>query len=331
MYAERRRLYRKIEAFTDSKVICFVTGDRKDLELQIGPSAIDHFAAHLDRIGPARRITLILHSSGGNALTGWTIANLLRQYGDEYHVIVPYRAHSTATLIALGASSIGMTRQATLGPLDPSINGPLNPQMPGPNPASRVPVSVEAVSGYLDFVASAGVRSEAEVSKVLVDLSSRIHPLVLGNVYRTRAQMRMLGRRLMAAHTPDVAVIDKVVDFLCSDSGSHDYTISRGEAARDLGLNVVMLDDERSRVVDALHRDYAAELELLAPYDPNGLLGADLEREYVLTRGLIESVSGGSTRYLSRGRLKRSQVQLPSGQVQEVTEDRRTFDAWKQG
>jgi hypothetical protein len=201
--------------------------------------------------------------------------------------------------------------------------------MPGPNAAARVPVSVEAVSGYLEFVGKAGIRTEEELSKIIIDLAGRIHPVVLGNVHRTRSQMRMLGTRLMSSHTTDPAQIDKVLDFLCSGSGSHDYTIGRREAADELGLKVTELDDERCRVVNALHRDYAEELELLAPYDPNAVLGSESEKEYCFTRGLIESVTGGSTRFISRGRLRRSQVQMPSGHLQELTEDRRTFDAWR--
>ena len=329
MYAERKRLYKKIEAFTDSKVICFVTGDRQNLELQIAPDALDPLAEHLDEIGVTKRISLVLYSRGGITLAGWSIVNLIKQFCDELHVIIPSKAHSTATLIALGASSIMMTKQATLGPIDPSVNGPLNPQMPGPNPMARVPVSVESVSGYLEYAKSVGIQSESEIAKLVLDLASKINPLVLGNVYRSRSQIRMLGRRLLSGHIKDAKKIDKILDFLCSESGSHDYTINRREAANELGLKIVKPDDAKYAVIRALHRDFAAEMELQTPFDPNVVLGADPEKEYSFTRGLIESASGGSTKFLSRGRLRRTTIHVGPTQTQEAAEDRRTFEAWK--
>lgn len=329
MYATRKRLYRSIEDFTESKVLCFVTGDRQNLEIQIAPDALDHFIEHLDAIGVTNRICLILYSRGGNTLAGWSIVNLLKQFCDELHVIIPSKAHSTATLIALGAKSILMTKQATLGPIDPSVNGPLNPQMPGPNPLARVPVSVESVNGYLEFAKSIGVQSESEVTKLVLDLASRINPLVLGNVFRSRSQIRMLGRRLLAGHMNDQERIDKILDFLCSESGSHDYTINRREAANELGLNIVKPDDAKYKVIHALSQDYTKELELQTPFDPNLVLGPDPEKEYSFTRGLIESVDGGSTKFISRGKLRRTQIQVGPGQLQEAVEDRRTLEAWK--
>ncbi|MHB1320454.1 MAG: SDH family Clp fold serine proteinase [Acidithiobacillus ferrivorans] len=329
MYAERKRLYRKIEAFTESKVLCFVTGDRQNLEIQIAPDALDHFTEHLDRMGATERISLILYSRGGNTLAGWSIVNLIKQFCDELHVIIPYKAHSTATLIALGASSIMMTKQATLGPIDPSVNGPLNPQMPGPNAMARVPVSVEEVSGYLEFAKSVGIQSESEVTKLVLDLASRINPLVLGNVYRSRSQIRMLGKRLLAGHMTDQGKIDKILDFLCSESGSHDYTINRREAANELGLTITKPDETKYKVINALHQDYTRELELQTPFAPNVILGTDAEREYSFTRGLIESIPGGSTKFISCGKLLRTQIQVAPGQSQAAAEDRRTFEAWK--
>ena len=56
-----------------------------------------------------------------------TIANMIRLFCDEFEVIVPSKAHSTATLICLGADRVVMTKQATLGPIDPGINDPPNP------------------------------------------------------------------------------------------------------------------------------------------------------------------------------------------------------------
>ncbi len=51
---------------------------------------------------------------------------MLRMFCDELEVIVPARARSAGTLMCLGADKVVMTKQATLGPIDPSLTGPLN-------------------------------------------------------------------------------------------------------------------------------------------------------------------------------------------------------------
>lgn len=327
MYEQRKQLYKKIERFTHSKVLCYVTGDRQNQAIQIAQDAVDYLVHHLDTIGVTKKISLVIYSRGGDLLAGWNIVNLIRQFCDELTVMVPMKAHSTATLIALGATSVMMTKQATLGPIDPSVNGPLNPIAPGPNPMARVPVSVESVTGYFDFVKSLGVTSEAQMAQLVMSLSQQLNPLVLGNVYRSRTQIRMLGKRLLSSHISNSKKVDKILDFLCSESGSHDYTINRREAANELGLKIRKPTDSQYAIIKALHDDYASELQLLAPYDPNVLLGQEAETEYSLTRGLLESAEGGSTRFISRGKLRRLTMNGPAG-PQEAMEDRRTFEAW---
>ena len=327
MYEQRKELYKKIERFSKSRVLCYVTGDRQNLGIQIAQDVIDHFVQHLDVIGITKKISLVIYSRGGDLLAGWNIVNLVRQFCDELTVIIPMKAHSTATLIALGASSVMMTKQATLGPIDPSLNGPLNPAMPGPNPMARIPVSVESVTGYFDFARSLGISSENAMMQLVVNLSQQLNPLVIGNVYRSRTQIRMLGKRLLSSHIADVEKIDRILDFLCSESGSHDYTINRREAANELGLKINKPTETQYAVLKALHEDYSMELELLNPFDPNLLLGPNPEVDYSFTRGLLESVEGGSTKFSSRGKLCRLTVPTPAG-PQDATEDRRTFEAW---
>ena len=329
MYKERKKLYSSIEKFMNSRVICYVTGDRQNLEIHIDPDVLEHFGDHLDKMGMTKRITLIIHSRGGITLAGWSLVNLIRQFCEEFNVIVPSKAYSTATLIALGAQSVMMTRQATLGPIDPNINGPLNPPAHGTNPSSRIAVSVESINGYMEFARTLGIKSEPEITRVVLHLASKIHPVVLGNVFRSRSQIRMLGKQLLHTHIQDEQKIEKILDFLCSDCGSHDYTINRTEARDALGLPIVIPDEAQNKTIRTLHKDYCSELELLNPFDPNIFLGEEPEKEYSFTRGVIESVRGGSTRFISEGKLLRTKSSEDQPQnVQEPVEDRKTFEGW---
>lgn len=326
MHAQRMKLLKKLEAARGSKVVVYVTGDRPGLETQIHPETIDLLVHHLDLIGPTSKLTLFLHTRGGNALASWSIANLLLSFCDHLEVIVPAKAQSGGTLISLAADTIVMTKQATLGPIDPSINGPLNPQVPG-SPQARVPVSVEAINGYVEFARTVVGASGPDAA--LQHLSTQVHPLVLGNAYRSRAQIRMLARRLVARQLKDDSKIAAVLDFLCSESGSHDYTIFRREAANILGLNVQKPSENEYALIKSIYDDIANELELATPFDMNVVLGTNQSAKYSFRRAIIETISGGVHVFLSEGTMQKTQVQHPNGIVQTAFQDDRTFEGWR--
>jgi len=51
MLAERIPLYRQLEEKRKSKVIVYITGDRRQLETKIHSEVLDFFVHHLDIIG----------------------------------------------------------------------------------------------------------------------------------------------------------------------------------------------------------------------------------------------------------------------------------------
>jgi Serine dehydrogenase proteinase len=328
-YQVRQGLLSQWEQARSSVALLYVTGDRPGLEAQVQPDVLDFFAQHLDQIGNAKKISLFLHTRGGSPLAAWSLINLIRQFTDTLEIVVPAKAHSAGTLMCLGADSIMMTRQATLGPIDPSINGPLNPEMPGAPPQQRAPVSVEAINGYFAFAKKeANLESDEARLAVLRTLVESVHPLVLGEVYRSRTQIRMLGKRLIRYQLADEEKVEKVLDFLCSESGSHDYTIYRQEARDELGLRIERPDDALYEMIRALHKSYAQEMALGMPLNTEAILAGQPQAAYSHVRALVESAGGGSHRYVSSGSLTRQQVQVAPGVVQSGISDARTFDGW---
>ena len=196
-YVGRKAILEQIEEERGSKVLLYVTGDRPGMETQIGPDVVDFFVEHLDAFWPTQKISCILYTTGGNTAAAWRLVNLLRTFCDDLEIIILVKAHSAGTLISLGANRIIMTKQSTLGPIDPSLNSPLNPQIPGNNANQKAPVSVEAVQGYLDVAKDIGIKDSASLAKILTHLSSQIHPLVLGQIFRSRAQIRSLSTKLL--------------------------------------------------------------------------------------------------------------------------------------
>jgi Serine dehydrogenase proteinase len=328
VFLDRKKLYRKLEADRKSTVIAYVTGDRRGLETKISPEVVDLFVHHLDHIGVVDKLTLFLYTRGGDTLAAWSLINLLRIFTDDLEIIVPSKAHSAGTLLCLGADSIMMTKQAALGPIDPSVHTPLNPQIPGAAPNAKVPVSVESINGFLEF-ARQTLGNEADLTQVFIHLANNVNPLVLGDAFRARGQIRMLASRLLMRNHKSKTDIDKILSFLCSESGSHDYTINRREGRNELGLPIVNPNDDQYRIIKTIYDDIASELDFALPYDPNVLLGGSETVHYALPRALIESRKGGSHVFQSEGVLTRQQVQVQPTIVQQAIRDERKFDGWR--
>jgi hypothetical protein len=329
-FATRKPIFEKIENLRSSLVISYITGDRRQMETQISKEVIDIFVEHLDAVGPTNKISLVLHTNGGDTAAAWQLVNLLHTFCDTLEVIVPSKALSAGTLISLGADNIVMTKQAALGPIDPSINHPLNPVVPNA-PQVKAPVSVEAVTGYLDAAKERGVTNEKDLAQVFIDLSNKVHPLVLGEIFRSRAQIRFLARKLLKRQVTDEEKMNGIIDFLCAESGSHDYTINRREA-NTLGLQVEKPSEEFYTLLRQLHLSYVEELKLLEPYDPYGLIGTAASISYTLPRAVIESCKTGCHQFISEGILSKSttSIMTPTGPIQQETiNDNRKFEGWR--
>lgn len=308
MYGERLDNYKLLEEKRNSKVIVYVTGDRRGMETQISTDVLEFFSEQLDRIGKVEKISLFLYTRGGDTMAAWSLVNLIRQFCDEFEVIIPSKARSSGTIISLGADNIMMTKQATLGPIDPSLNSPLNPQNPQApnNPQARIPVSVESIQGFFDLAKNElKVNDEANLKDILLNLAGKVHPLVLGNVYRSRSQIQMVARKLLLKQLGEgqTEKIDKIVSFLCSDSGSHDYAIYRNEAKDELGLSIEKPNDDLYKLIKDIFDDIREELKLLEPFNPNLILGANTTTTYSCRRVLLESIEGGTDVYVSEGSL----------------------------
>ena len=64
-YKTRQRIYRAVERERQTKLLSFVTSDRQGVETQIAQDCVDLFVDLLDKIGPTKRISLLLHTNGG--------------------------------------------------------------------------------------------------------------------------------------------------------------------------------------------------------------------------------------------------------------------------
>ncbi len=327
----RLELYKTLEEKRNSKIIVYATSDRRGLETQISPDILSPFANHLDAMGETRKISLLLYTRGGNTLTAWSLVNLIRNYCEDFEIIIPFHCHSAGTLISLGANRILMTKQATLGPIDPSVNGPLNPQIPN-NPNARVPVSVEFVDSYLNLAKKElNISDDATLGRILTHLADKIHPLTIGQVYRSKEQIKMLAKKLIKNQGLTPEREDKIVQFLSSDSGSHDYTIHRNEAI-ELGLNIDLPTADEYPLIKGIYQTIESDLKLRHPFDPKLIIGNNNNVQYTTNRAIIESVSGGRDVFISEGMLVKQVMKqnTPQGPIQKnMIQDNRLFEGWR--
>ena len=328
MYDDRKKFYQQLEKERNSKVIAYVTGDRPGMETQIAADVPDVLLEHLDKYGKVNKISLIIYTCGGDTLAAYNIINLIREFCNELEIIVPNKCRSAGTLMTLGANSILMTKQATLGPIDPSIIRPMSPIIPGTNPPQKLSLSVESVKGYFSLLKEEfGATSDSSLSAAYTKLAEQIHPLVLGDVYRTQKQIQMLAQKMLEISYSNKKQIKKIVSFLCSDSGSHDYTINRTEA-KALGLNVESPTPEIYAQLKDWYYDVVKELELKTPYDPNKVLGTQLNASYQFKRCLIESIDYGQDAFVSEGILSKAAMNVHNNQ-QFVISNNVIFEGWK--
>jgi hypothetical protein len=260
----------------------------------MAPDSPPLFFEHLEKIGKVSKVDVLLYTVGGNTLAAWGLANLVREYCDRLGVLIPHRALSAGTLFALAADEIVMSRLGQLSPVDPSINSPLGPKVKVPNQQNEisVPVSVEDVMGFMDLATKgASLKEERSVLSVFDRLSSQVHPLTLGAVYRSREQIVALADRLLSFHMKDDAKKEdreRIVTRLTRELGSHDYLIGRTEAKTFLKLNVIEAPSIEPKML-ALFNEYATLLELRNPYNADGFLGSRDVAVGSFDRAIIET------------------------------------------
>ncbi|HNW96306.1 MAG TPA: hypothetical protein PLQ44_01505 [Candidatus Paceibacterota bacterium] len=279
---DKKELIKQIEKIRNSRVITYLTSDRQGpVNARIAGDIIPIMSRQLRNIGKVENIDLFLYSAGGDTMVPWRLVSMIREYCNKFSVLVPYKAHSSATMISLGADEIVMTDLSELSPIDPSTANVFNPQDPQ-NQQNRIPISVEDVMAYFDLAKNKfGIKSDEDLTKIFtkfVEANPQIHPLALGNVNRTHNLIRRLAERLLKSHNSRMKEdeIAKIVDYFTEKLYSHQYFIGRKEAKEELGLmSVSYADDNLSKAISDLYEEYAKEMELGILWNPENELGVN--------------------------------------------------------
>lgn len=298
---ENKNIIEKIEKLRNSRVITYITSDRQGpVNAKIAGDIIPIISNQLRKIGKTDKIDLFLYSAGGDTMVPWRMVSMIREYCKEFSVLIPYKAHSSATMISLGADKIVMSDLSELSPIDPSTANVFNPVDPQ-NPQSRIPISVEDVMAYFDLAKNKfGIKNDEDLTKIFnkfIDSNPQIHPLALGNVNRTHNLIRILAKRLLKSHQEPMKddVIDKIVDNFTEKLYSHQYYIGRKEAKEDLGIeSVKYAEDDLANAMTELYEAYKKEMELDVIFNSENELGENVsvnKKEYKIAFAESASLS----------------------------------------
>jgi len=294
---ERKEYIESLEKALNARVLTLVTGDRQGMETRIAPDILPLISEQLSRIGIVKEVALLLYTPGGDSIAGWGLVNLIRQYCSKLKVLIPFRALSCGTLIALGADEILMGRHGLVSPIDPSVASPFNPPAPAvpqPGVLPLLPVSVEDMIGFLDLARKEiGLKTEESMANVLRILVDKVHPLALGAVYRAREHNSSLATKLLSSHTSDKAKVGRIVKLLTQELPTHSYLIGRSEA-KEIGLDIQEVADDTEKLMWKLYKEYEEWLNLTSPASSELDLGTEDKKTIHYERAAVESVINGS-------------------------------------
>jgi hypothetical protein len=271
----RRSLIEKIETHRGSKVICYVTSLRPGVPAMIADDAVREIIDHLQRLPqqPVEKLDMFLVSNGGDGVVPWRIVPIIREYAKHFGILIPFKAYSAATIMALGANEIVMHKFGALGPIDPTVSNDFNPIEQTTN--RKLGISVEDVKAYIAFIKdTVGINHEEELVKVIEILANKVHPLALGNVERFLSQSRMIAEKLLVLHTDKSHhhKLDSIIEALTSKLYFHGHPINRIEAD-DLGLKVLKdVPPEVETTIWDLFLDFEEEMKFKDQFDPAGRL-----------------------------------------------------------
>lgn len=254
----RRKYLSQLNSLTGRNIITYYSAwlnKNNASDVDINDNDMTGFMACIYEMDCSSGLDLILHTPGGNPTSAEAIVNYLRdKFNNDIRVIVPQIAMSAGTMIACAAKEIIMGKQSSLGPIDPQFNG-----IPAYNIKSEYE---EAKKDLLDNPSNAhywAIKLQQYPAAFMksaidaIDLSEELVREWLGSCMFDKNKQE------------DCEVIDKIVNAL----NDHENSKTHGrhlnaEFCRDLGLKVVMMEDDQELQNDVLSLHHAYMISLNA-------------------------------------------------------------------
>ena len=241
---ERVCLIERLEQLRDSKVLVYFSYAPLD------DNIIIPLYKQLKEIGHTKKIDLFLHSYGGAVDTPYKVVTLIREFCDEFAVIVPFVAKSAASMLVLGADEVIMGPISELGPIDALVKHPVY---------QDTLVPVQAIWHCLDYLQRSIINSpDPEVASFIVTpLLNKLDPWLIGDYEKTIKASRQYAETLLSRYMlkDDIDRVQDVSKALTEGYYSHGYPIAHREA-KELGLKVTEAHGELWDVIWDLYLEY---------------------------------------------------------------------------
>jgi hypothetical protein len=247
---------------TKAAYISFFCSDQSSID----SSDIPAFGDILLSVGDVDQLNLIISGPGGDGTVAEKIIELCRAYCKEFRVIVPNRAKSAATIIALGADEIIMGYCSELGPIDAQVPVVVGGLIRWISAQSFIDSRSSLLKNYAE-----AVKKKEDAKAILQQIAVLDAPFIdhcekLMDFSRTVAS-KYLERYMFSALTP-AGVRNKAIENVLTKLSSvglfkvHGRMIDGNAAKTDLKLNVRLLPKDDPLWIDVWHYYIRADVSL---------------------------------------------------------------------
>jgi ClpP class serine protease len=191
-------------------------------------------SAFRDRTKP---IWLLLHTRGGSPVPAYLISRYLKTSEHGFVAVIPRKAKSAGTLIALGANQIHMGMMSELGPVDPQY--------------SNLPAL--GLGTALDYIAKVCEKHPGAATMLAEYLEKTLSIRHLGLYERVSESATHYAEKLLKGNGLEEAARKKIAHHLVYDYKDHSFAIDCDEIKDILGDNIVKIETEEYRLSNQIY------------------------------------------------------------------------------
>lgn len=192
------------------------------------------------------QLGILLSSKGGNFPTVLNIVKLIKENCERFSIIVPGKALSAVSLLALMGDELIGSKDSVFSPFDPRVNNFTNPKTPT--------VSVSDIIAILSQNCS-----YEEKAASLLSLYKNTDPIVMAQALRARNQIKSALLERLKEKKLSEETIENLLNLFLENDLPHNSLLTISDI-KESGMEVTELSEENSkklkRIVDLL-ADYS--------------------------------------------------------------------------
>ena len=236
----------------------------------------------LEREDPLHDLDIILHTTGGNPVAAYRLAQVIRDFTRRATFLVPQYAYSGGTLMCLAGDEVMLGDYAVLSPIDITVERQSSlddeePKFPEEGD-THTEIELVAIDHFINAAVQARIamerefrqrnwteaRSDAE-SAMLREMVSELGVLQIAKIYREKNITREYARELLSSYMLSGARkprIELALRRLVVENPSHEFDMDY-HLCLDIGLRVSEMSSQLSKAT----KELVKHLEFMAHED----------------------------------------------------------------